>query len=495
MKTLQLLGATLCLAVAAAVLPACGSGSSSTGASAGGGATVTGGKLRISITDAPFPFDFVESASVVIREVQVRERERDAWEVVFNGSRTIDLVPLTNGVAELLVEVPIEPGTYDKVRLIVDAGEVVLKPEAIVKDDHIFNTADGDLFFPSGAQTGIKVDIENAIVVTTELSGDLMLDFPLDKNFVFNGPVTHAPGVMRVLFTPVVHATNTSTNGTVVVEVLSDNATPDDPTDDVPLENATVRLFDELDVQQASGPTDSLGLAQLSVVPGTYSLTVEAASHEPGEITGLVVFLANVTDAGTITLAANTEITGVVMSDGLLAADPTDDTNIEGADVSIIVSGDATETIVAQTTTDANGAFLLANLAPGTYDITVSKAGWTAETRTDVMSALPGAPGAGETFVLVPMLQTVVGTVTDGVPLPLEGLEVSILDANGTTILGSVMTDVDGMYTLTGVPSGEHTLRVSNGIDLDIDTAITVVGDDDADPSTDMTVDVVFTAP
>lgn len=495
MTTMRLVAAALCLAAAAIVLPACGAGGGAAAVDAGGGATLSGGKLRISVTDAPFPFDSVQSASVVIREVRVRDRDGDRWETVFNGSRTIDLVPLANGVAELLVEVPIEPGTYDEVRLIVDAGEVVLKPEAFVREDHVFNTAGGDLLFPSGAQTGLKVKISNAIVVTTELSGDLLLDFPLDRNFVFNGPVAHAPGVRRVLFTPVVRATNVSTNGTVVVEVLGDSATPDDTSDDLPLENATVRLFDELDVEQASGPTDATGVARLSVVPGTYRLTAEAASHDSGEITDVVVVLANVTDAETITLRANTELGGVVLSDGLLVGDPQDDTNIEGADLAIIASGDPTETVVAQTTTDANGAFLIANLAPGDYDILVSKAGWNDQTRLAVTSVLPGTPGAGETFVLVPMLQTVVGTVTDAVPLPLADLEVSVIDANGMTIVGPVTTDVDGKYMLTGVPSGNHTLRVSDGIATEVDTPITVVGDDDPDASTDQTVDVVFPTP
>ncbi|MGE3752815.1 MAG: carboxypeptidase regulatory-like domain-containing protein [Planctomycetota bacterium] len=494
MKTTQFLAAVMCLAVAAVALPACGTGGTGS-VGADGSAVLTGGKLRISVTDAPFPFDFVQSASVVIREVQVRDRDDDRWEVVFSGSRTIDLVPLSNGVAELLVEVPIEPGTYDQVRLIVDAGEVVLEPDAVVQDDHVFDSAGGDLLFPSGAQTGIKVNISNAIVVTTELSGDLMLDFPLDKNFVFNGPVSHAPGVRRVLFTPVVRAVNVSTNGSVTVQVLSDNATPDDTSDDVPIEGATVKLFDEADVEQATGPTDALGVAQLSVLPGTYTLRAEAASHEPGETTDVVVVVANLTDAGTITLAADTEIAGVVTSDGLLAADMTDDTNIEGADVSIVASEDPDEIVVAQTTTDANGAFLFANLAPGTYDITVSKVGWITETRTEVMSVLPGTPGAGEAFVLTPLLQTIVGTVTDSVPLPVPDLLVSVIDANGMVIVGPVTTDIDGAYTLVGVPSGMHTLRVSDGMGVDVDTAITVVGDDDPDPATDQVEDVTFIVP
>src|SRR4030095_15444040 len=106
--------------------------------------------------------------------------------------------------------------------------------------DPVFDTSNGRLFFPSGAQTGIKVHIENDIVVTTTLSGDLTVDFDLSKNFVFNGPVTHAPGVKRVLFTPSIRATNVSTAGSLRLRAMSDELTPGVTADDMPLAGATV---------------------------------------------------------------------------------------------------------------------------------------------------------------------------------------------------------------------------------------------------------------
>ncbi len=436
------------------VLPACGG-------SGGTGSAQTGGTLRVSITDAPFPSSFVESASVVIREVRVRDKDGGGWQVVFDGSATIDLVPLTGGVEALLVEADIGPGTYDEVRLIVDAGEVVLNEDAVVDGpDHIFNTANGNLQFPSGSQTGIKVKIDNDIVVTSELSGDLILDFDLSRSFVFNGPMTHAPGVKRVLFTPVVRASNASTTGTLALDVASDNATPGDAADDFALEGATVRVFDDTDVEIAMGLTDAAGHFETSVPPGTYRVTAEAAAHDTGEVTGVEVFLANLTDAGLVTLAASeTEITGVVLSDGATPADTSDDTNIENALVEARAAGDAV--VVASAMTDASGAFALAMLPAGDYDLTITKTGWKDGAVTNVASVLAGGPG--QTVRLEALLSNITGEVTDNVAAVVPNATVTVENANVQMIAGPATTDSNGIYNINAVPSGAHMLVVDNG--------------------------------
>ena len=84
----------------------------STGGGGPGGTLTLTAQLRIWVTDAPFPFASVESASVVIREVQVRDRDADRWVVVFSGQAEIDLVPLTGGVGMLLVEASPPAGTW-----------------------------------------------------------------------------------------------------------------------------------------------------------------------------------------------------------------------------------------------------------------------------------------------------------------------------------------------------------------------------------------------
>jgi len=372
-------------------LAACGGGS---------GGTSGGGLLKVSITDAPFPGDLVESATIVIREVRARDTDQGGWQVLFEGEREIDLVPLTGGIAQTLVEIEVPPGTYDEVRLIVDAGTVVLKEEAFVvsgltyPDSHTFSTDNGNLRFPSGSQSGIKVKVENDIVVTTQLSGDLTLDFDLAKNFVFNGTPDHDPGVKRVNFTPVVRAVNSTTAGTVTMRVISDGGTPGDTGDDAPIACPTVFVLQdqvdagtgdtvEAEISTVVGAAD--GTVAISLVPGTYRFRVEAMGHvelivdtDPADGGPIEVVLGNVTALGDVMLlGVATELSGQVLSDMGTDADVMDDMAIEGATVQIFALGanlDA-DSPLWEATTDGSGAYHLTLILAGDYDVRVSAAG------------------------------------------------------------------------------------------------------------------------
>jgi len=453
----------LAVGFGALALSACGGGGGGPAAGgSGGGGGGSPATLRILVTDGPFPFDYVESASVVINEVRVHEKNSDAWTTVFTGAKEIDLVPLQNGVSELLVEAEIEPGTYDMVRLLVDAGTVTLTPDAVVEgDSHVFDTASGNLKFPSGAQTGIKVDIENDIVVTTQLSGDLVLDFDLSKNFVFNGPVTHNPGVKRVLFTPHVRATNASTNGSFTLRVLSDQLTPLDPSDDVPIEGATVEVFNAtddptVDPSIVTVGTDSLGVVTVSVLPGDYQVVVSAAGHMPQTVTGIHVDLANLTDVGDVTLEAIGEITGTVMSNAG-TDDTSDDVVIEGAAVEVHLAGDVA--VLTTVFTDASGAFQVPGLAAGSYDLFVTAAGF----QPGELLAVPAEiGGTGHLILLTPLTAPVEGTVTDAEGAPLEGITVTIENEFGVAVFTGA-TDADGMFTAE-LPTGDYTVKFDDGV-------------------------------
>ena len=137
------------------------------------------GMLRVNVTDAPFPFKYVDSASIVIQQVWVRHADGSGFEEqLLKEPKEIDLVPLTGGVSEALVEAEIPVGTYDQVRLIVDAGSVVLTDDAFVSDEHTFSTELGNMKTPSGAQSGIKVNIDPYIEVVTELSEEKYMPPP-----------------------------------------------------------------------------------------------------------------------------------------------------------------------------------------------------------------------------------------------------------------------------------------------------------------------------
>jgi hypothetical protein len=469
----------LVAALALGTLAACGG--------AGGGPSIGGdsGVLKVFVTDAPFPYSLVESASIVVREVRARDTSTDSWVVLFSGEAEIDLVPLSGGVSELLVSAAVPPGTYDEVRLIVDGGEVVLSPDAVVEgDSHTFTKENGGLHCPSAAQSGVKVKMDEPIVVVTQLSSDLTLDFDLSKNFVFNGPMTHAPGVKRVLFTPVVRATNTSTAGSVAGTVWTDNATPGDTTDDTPLAGATVSVADPDGVEAASGPTDAAGAFSFSVAPGTYDVTASAAGHDSATVEDAQVFLANLTDVGAILLAATAgEITGTVLSDGATPADPADDTVLAGATVEAFLQG---ETVAAaSTTTDAQGAFQFAMLAPGTYDLAVSAAGFTSLT---LVGIVPTASGTGTVATLAALTAMLGGTVSDTTATPIAGVDVTVVNSGGITVATAV-TDASGQWSAT-VATGSYEVTFSDPVSLLTTTLpVVVVG---AEPPPTVTLDATL---
>lgn len=426
-------------------------------------------QLRIWVTDAPFPFASVESASVVIREVQVRDRDADRWVVVFSGQAEIDLVPLTGGVGMLLVEASPPAGTYDEVRLIVEAGEVVLGPDAVVEEDYVFSTANGRLHFPSGAQTGLKLKIENLIVVSTQLSADLVLDFDLARNFVFNGPVTNPPGVKRVIFTPTVRAINASTAGSITVTVRSDNVTPGDTLDDFAIQDATVRILDGNANVVATASTGADGRALVSVPPGTYGVSIEASGHASEVLTDVLVVLANLSDLGDLLLAAAGEIAGVVLSDGGTPADDSDDVVVEGATVELRAAGGAGPAL-ATTTTDASGMWRFDDLDVGDYDVTVMATGFGSGALADVVAALMTP---GYTILIEALPRDLTGTVS--VP---EGVDVTsmMIQARNSAGVGVAMAlpAADGTYTMT-LATGVYEVVFDDGV-MTRTIEVTVVG-------------------
>ena len=84
------------------------------------------GHLVIKLTDAPFPFDMIASATVNITKVEIRkvtEGEEDGYPYINlplpQDSNGFNLLELRNGIKADLVEMGIEPGYYDLIRLYV----------------------------------------------------------------------------------------------------------------------------------------------------------------------------------------------------------------------------------------------------------------------------------------------------------------------------------------------------------------------------------------
>ena len=100
-------------------------------------------------------------------------------------------------------------------------------------------------------------------------------------------------------------------------------------------------------------------------------------------------------------------------------------------------------------------------------------------------AAFPGT-AVGVTTTLVALTQDVTGTVTDAAAANVAGSSVTVKNGNNQIIAGPAATDANGLYTLTGVPSGIHILEVDDAGTITT-VALTVVG---TDPVTTHTLDV-----
>lgn len=456
--------AWLPMMIAAATFAACGGG--------GGGSTdgtpSGGDSLRVLATDAPFPFEDVISAQVRIQRIELRDASADAFVTLTDysasGGKVIDLVDLQNGATEELFSGDPEPGTYDLVRIIVEA-------ESITIDDDGTERTFTDFKVPSGPQTGVKVFISPPITVVSDLTQDLVLDFDLAGSFIVQGNPSTPAGIKGFHFQPVIRAVNASTAGTLTFRVMSDNGTPGVTTDDFYLNGAsyTVRTTTEPVQVVASGssgtnPADASmeGYVFHPAVPaGGYEIEVEAMGHDSYE-QGIVITAANLTDLGTILLARSlTELSGDVTASIQTTTGETLEMAVAGATVAATADGGSTPS--GTDTTNTAGQYVITALPTGLYDLQVSAEGYeTANQATDLGAG--GEDFVTVDFVLVPKTADVTGNVTDGGGSVVSGatVEAVLLYGGDEKVIATTTTDVNGDYTLSGVPTGSYTIRATS---------------------------------
>ncbi|WP_165350947.1 carboxypeptidase-like regulatory domain-containing protein, partial [Ectobacillus funiculus] len=131
-------------------------------------------------------------------------------------------------------------------------------------------------------------------------------------------------------------------------------------------------------------------------------------------------------------------------------------TPIAGAGVVTVVQGSGI--IVASTQTDQNGSYLLTGIAPGSYNVVISAENFTSQTVSVNLTA-------GETEIINPVLTpnpaTINGTVRDAITgTALSNALIQVFNGQGS-FLASTLTDVNGQYTLSGLPEGTLSVQAS----------------------------------
>lgn len=238
------------------------------------------GTLKVLLHDAPADY---EAVNIFVERVEINNTEGDeGWQVISEPNQSYDILQLTNGNFELLADVELEPGIYPQIRLIVSRDE-----NSVVVDGETRG-----LFIPSGAQTGVKINVDAEIREGIEYT--ILLDFDAERSVVKTGQAPF-PGF---LLKPVIRASNRAETGNIAGVV-----TPFDARAAVfAIVGFNTPEADTLSTTYADETNGEFMLVGLE--EGSYTVSVEAREegYEPKILDDVSVEVDETTDVGTVEL-------------------------------------------------------------------------------------------------------------------------------------------------------------------------------------------------
>lgn len=237
------------------------------------------GEARVSVLLTDASAMFIDEALVDIGRVELIGGSGGPVTLSEDGTDgMVNLMDLRNAVTTTLATAEIEADTYSQLRLIVEAASVTLKAP------HEFN--DGSttkvLKIPSGAQTGIKLNLQAASDDAddggVEISSDMVLvvDVDVSGSFVMQGNPETSAGLESMSFKPtmrvVVEEFAGSVSGTVTTSVpgleVEGMIVSAEPVEGAPLE--------AYQSESATAMVNADGTYTVYfVVPGDYSVSVD----------------------------------------------------------------------------------------------------------------------------------------------------------------------------------------------------------------------------
>ena len=238
----------------------------------------------VALTDGPG--EMFESAMVEIGEVWATQAGGPPILLSEDGG-TYDLLELQDGVMAELATADIDaPTRLLQLRLHVVSASVTLAADHEFADE----STTADLFVPSGAQSGIKINLRDADENEDGAGVDLVpgetilavVDMDVEQNFVFRGSTDDPMALPDVLFTPLLRATLEDVAGSIsgTVTYATPPAQPDDLTEYADIEavltSSTVQVL-EMETAIASTRAKADGTyTVLFLSPGTYNVSATA---------------------------------------------------------------------------------------------------------------------------------------------------------------------------------------------------------------------------
>jgi hypothetical protein len=175
----------------ASLLSACGTDSSSSGSGNSGsdGGSSSGPGLSLRLTDAVF--DDAVRVDVTFVEVKLRKSSGGWVSIPVDPAQKIELASLQGTkTADLLLDVKVDPGAYNELRLIVDtanmANSIELSAGGVV-----------NLMIPSGGSSGLK--IKNDFIISDTRPTSMVVDVDLRQSIIAAGPNFIMNPVLRLV--------------------------------------------------------------------------------------------------------------------------------------------------------------------------------------------------------------------------------------------------------------------------------------------------------
>ncbi len=237
------------------------------------------GTVKVLLTDAPFPSDLVAEANVTIDKIEIRMEEDTTasdttnFVLLSEETQTFNLLDLQNGVTTVLATAELGVGTYNQIRMhVADAGIVL---------------TDGTEFalkVPSGASSGLKINIKNGLTITEGGLGTMILDFDVSRSFVAQGNVKAKKGIKGFIFKPVIRATAEDNSGNIEGTVSTGTGESI-----VPMPDVAVNIIQAEDTVTTAITDENGFYSVIGLTPGTYIVATTVEAYDSVSIADVAV--------------------------------------------------------------------------------------------------------------------------------------------------------------------------------------------------------------
>lgn len=237
------------------------------------------GTMEVRLHD--MPIDSADAVNVFVERVEINSvDDTTGWQTISSPEQSYNLLELTNGAYAVLGDTALPAGTYPQIRLILS------------QDGHSVEI-DGDTYdmmVPSGAQTGVKINVNAEI--EDGVNYVLMLDFDASRSVVEagNNPVT------PYLLQPVISGSNEAVTGGISGTASTAEAEP-----------LVYAIAGQDTVSTTVADTSSGFFNLIGLEEGSYTVSVEPRNDNFArwDTTDIDVTVEETTELGTIELSQN----------------------------------------------------------------------------------------------------------------------------------------------------------------------------------------------